>query len=331
MRVGLFATIVLALLLPVAALAQSLGDFATAASSFTVSIDPQYPAPYGTATLSFLSSSLDLTNATLAVSANGKSIYRGSVQPVAVALGRAGSATTVLASVTSGGDSFSQTLSIRPQDVALIAEPVSSAPLLYRGKSSIPLDGNVRVVAVANLKSASGSALNPNSLSYAWTVDGAEIANVSGIGKSAIMVASPLQYRARDVSVTVMSTDGRYVGGASLSLTAREPSVRLYENDPLLGIRFDRALSGAYSITGAESAFYAAAFSLPTTQGTPLFQWFLDGGAVQTGNAITLRPSGSGQGRALLSLVVSSGDYAKATAALSLSFGEATGFNFFGL
>lgn len=324
--------LVIALLLPVTVGAQSLGGLGDISdSAFTLSVSPQYPAPYSQATVSLISASLNLTNATLAVSVGGKETYRGAVRPFAVALGTAGSVANVRVTISSGGAHYSQTISIQPQDVVLVAEPISSAPMLYPGKPLVPLDGDVRVVAVANLRDVNGKASHPTTYSYAWTVDGVQIANASGIGKEVIVVASPLQYRARDVSVAVTNSSGALVGGASLSLTALEPSVRIYQNDPLFGIRFDRALSDTYTIASAETTLYAAPFSVPTTGGAPLIQWFLNGSVAQNGASITLRPSGSGQGNASLSLVASSGGYTTATANLSLFFGAKSNTNFFGL
>lgn len=335
MRPYLFASLAIALIVPGISLAQSLDAFGAAGesttASFSLSATPEFPAPYSTATLTFLSSSLDLNTATLRVVANGKNIYQGTVQPVSVTLGKAGSVTNVTASVSINGTSYDQTLTLQPQDIALIAEPISSAPPLYPGKPFVPLEGSVRVVAVANLKNANGAALDPATLSYAWTVDGTQIANSSGIGKQVVMVASPFQYRARDVSVVVMKPDGTLSGGAALTLSPLEPSVRIYENDPLLGIRFDHALSGAYTIRGAEATLYAAPFSLPTTGGAPALRWFLNGNAAQSGNSITLRPTGAGEGSASLSLTASAGESTTATANLSVIFGAKPGTNFFGL
>lgn len=326
-----FTTLVIALLLPAATGAQSLESLGNiSGDTFTLSVRPQYPAPYSQATISVLSSSLDLTNAIMTVAVGGKETYKGAVRTFTVALGAAGSVANVRVTISSGGASYGQTLSIQPQDVALVAEPISSAPALYPGKPLVPLDGDVRVVAVANLKNASGQSSAPTAYSYAWAVDGAQIANSSGIGKEAIIVASPLQYRVRDVSVAVTNASGTLVGGASLSLTAEEPSVRIYRNDPLFGIRFDRALSGTYAIAGAETTLYAAPFSIPTTNGAPLLQWFLNGSVAQTGASITLRPTGSGQGNASLSLVAGGG-YTTATTNLSLLFGTKPSTNFFGL
>lgn len=330
MRFGLFTTLILALLLPVAVSAQSLGGLGST-DSFTLSISPQYPLPYSQAIISLLSGSVDLANATVALSVAGKNIYTGAVQPVAVTLGGAGSITTIKATVTANGTNYSKTLTVQPQDVVLIAEPISSVPPLYPGKPSVPLEGSVRIVAVANLKNASGKVFDPKALSYSWTVNGTKIANSSGIGKTTIIVASPLQYRAGTVSVSVTNQDGNLAGGAAFSLTAVGPSIRIYENDPLLGILYDHALSGRYSINGVEATLYAAPFSLPTTSGVPFIQWFLNGSIAQIGNSITLRPTGSGKGSASLSLVASSGDSAKATTNLSLIFGATSGSNFFGL
>jgi len=332
MRVNFFAALIgIALVIPLVSSAQAMSIGDSGGEPFTVSVSPQYPSPYDKAVLSLLSGAINLANATMAVSVAGKKIYGGSVRPVAIALGKAGSVTKVSVTISSGGASYSQTLSIQPQDVVLIAEPISSTPPLYLGRASVALEGRVRVVAVANLASANGSALDPSRLAYTWTVDDVRIANSSGIGKDAIMVASPMQYRASDISVAVTSQDGSLVGGAELSLMATEPFVRIYENDPLLGIRYDHALSNTYDISGAESTLYAAPFALPTTRGAPLLTWFLNGAKAQTGSLITLRPSGKGGGSASLSLTASAGTYTMASVALSLSFGDKSGANFFGL
>ena len=333
MRSGLFvASLALALAAtPLMAGAQTF-TAAQSGTPFTISVRPQYPTPYGAATISLLSDSLNLANASMVVSVGGKEIYRDAVQPVGVPLGKAGSVANVKVTITSGGVPYVQSVFIQPQDVVLVAEPVSSTHPLYPGAPLIPLEGSVRVVGVANLKDAGGRAIDPAALSYSWTVDNAQIASASGIGKRAVLVASPLQYRERSVSVAVRSQDGGLVGGSSLSLAAREPLVRIYRSDPLLGVRFDRALSGEHALSGTETTLYAVPFSLPTTNGAPLVRWFLNGEAVQTGSSVTLRPSGTGQGSAMLSLTASSGNSTPASANLSLSFGAApSSFNLFGL
>jgi hypothetical protein len=296
-----------------------------------VSISPQYPVPYGKATGSLSSSEIDLTNASLTVSINGKETYKGAARAFPIPLGAAGKIVTAQVTVSYQGKSYSKTVSVQPQDVTIVIEPLSSAPPLYPGKPLVPLEGGVRVIAVANLKNASGETSgDPSSYSYLWTVDDVQKINSSGIGKSSTSVSSPFQYRGRDVSVVVKNSAGNLVGGAELSFSPSEPTMRIYENDPLLGILYDHALEESYSISGAENTLFAAPFSVSTAQGSPLVQWFLNGSQAQTGNLITLRPTGSGEGSASLSVSASVGNRT-ATKTLPLLFGQAKESNFFGL
>ncbi len=317
----------LMLVAPMMASAQNM----TSMDPFNLTVTPQYPVPNSQVTLTALSASIDLANATMDVSANGKSIYKGSVRAVEVPIGGVGVLTNIRVVITSNGASASQTVSVRPQDLVLITEPLATAPPLYLGKALPPLGGSVRIVAVAGFKNGSGAALDPATLSYAWRVDDALQANMSGIGKSAIIVATPLQYRNRSVSVVVQSQDGSFVSGASLSLAPHEPTVRIYENDPLLGIRFDRALVSSYAINDAESSLYAGLYSFPTGAGTPAINWYLNGALAQSGTTITLRPTGNGKGSASLSLVAAIGDAVRATQSLQISFGAKPSTNFFSL
>ena len=172
MRSGLFITLATTLLLPLVALAQSIGGLGISGSPFTISASPQYPAPYSQVTVSVLSGSVNITSSTMKAVVNGKEIYSGSARPFSFALGKAGSVTNVKITISSGGTHYTQALSIQPQDVVLVAEPISSAPPLYPGKSLVPIDGDVRVVAVAHLRSVSGIVSSPTTYSYAWTVDG---------------------------------------------------------------------------------------------------------------------------------------------------------------
>jgi hypothetical protein len=321
-------SLALSLTLPLAASAQLFG----ASGAFSLTLSPQNPAPFGKVTLTPLSSQIDLPNSVMTVLVNGKQFYQGNARPTSLTLGAAGTLTAVKVLIVSNGKTYVQELGLRPQDVVLVAEPISSSPVLYRGKPKIPQEGTVRVVAVANMKGADGKTIEPSTLSYAWTVDATQIFKSSGIGKDTLLVASPLQYRARNVYLRIQSQDGSVVGSATLSIAPQDPTVRLYENDPLLGILFDRAITNTLNIASGEKSLFGAAFSFPTKNGAPSLRWLLNGSAAQTGNSITLRPTGTGAGSASLSLIGSSGNITTASTNLSLTFGEAKGgLGIFGL
>ncbi len=318
------------------AFAQSLPDLSSISTTqmppaFTLALDPSEPQPYSTATLSVASGQLDLANATLTVTVNGTNIYSGAVQGLSIPIGAPGVPMTIAATIISQGQPYTQSLEVTPGDVSLVVEPIASAPPLYAGKPLIPMSGQVRLVAIANFRTAAGTPIDPATLSYSWMQDDSVLTDASGIGRSAVIVNAPLQYRSGDFSVTVSTQDGNETGSANVSLVPQDPSVRIYVSDPLLGILFDHALAGNFAIKDTEASFYAAPFSFSTANAAPSINWLLNGAPAADTNTVTLRPTGSGAGDGSLSVTSSEdGLYENAAANLTLSFGAA-GTNLFGL
>ncbi len=328
MRMRLYL-LALVFLLPGTVSAQSFQSLSGGAEAVSISISPDYPAPYGEAFLSLTSGTLDLSASSMVVRVNGKTIHTGGVTSVRMLLGGAGVVHDVDVEITTSGETIYKAISVQPEDVVIIAEPLSSVPPLYPGRSSVPTGGTVRLVALANLRTSSGVAIDPTTASYRWSIGGAYRANSSGIGKTSLLLTSPLKYRSATISVVVSSPSGELVGGDSFTFFAQEPTLRVYEKDALLGVRFDKALPKSYAITTAEATLFAGAFSFPTQ--TPLvLEWFVDGASVHNGNSITLRPSGKGKGNSSLSLVASTKDSSKTSLGMSLSF-DTKSSNLFGL
>jgi hypothetical protein len=228
--------------------------------------------------------------------------------------------------------SYAQTLNVRPGDLSLVQEPIASAPPLYLGKPLVPMQGEIRLVAVAGFRTAAGAAIDPATLSYSWRQDGSILTDASGIGASSVIVNAPMQYRSSSFSVVVSTQDTSEVAGASVSLAPQDPTLRIYASDPLLGIRFDRALTGSYPIRDTEASFYAAPFSFSLAHTAPIVTWFLGGASAANGSSITLRPTGAGAGTSALSVsAAESATYESALARLTLSYGASAGPNIFGL
>jgi len=108
------------LALPFSTSAQAPGE----TNPFSLSISPQYPTPFGKATLTPVSGEVDITNATMTVRIDNKQLYRGNAQALAVPLGAAGTITTVSVTLTANDKSFTKSITVSPQDVVLVAEPV---------------------------------------------------------------------------------------------------------------------------------------------------------------------------------------------------------------
>jgi hypothetical protein len=248
-----------------------------------------------------------------------------------VTIGAPGTETSIEVTLTSDGQTYDESLSFDAGDVALMLEPQATAPVLYPGEPLIPNAGNVRAVAVADFYSASGVPLNPATLSYTWTLDDTTL-DSSGIGKTSVLVPIPLQYRDSVVSLVVKTVDGSEVAGATETIAGNQPTVRVYQNDPLLGILFDHAIPDAFAISGSEVSFFGAPFSFSTENGSPTLSWTLGGSPAQTGSSLTLRPQGSGAGTAALSLSANNqSTLESAVANVSLSYGSSQSTGLFGL
>lgn len=307
--------------MPAISAAQALDFGEVTNDPFSVSVSPQYLSPGENAVLSFVSGAVDLTTATLVVLIDGKEMYRGIPHAVSIPMKKAGVATTITLKVSARGTTYTKTLTLRPQDVTIISEPLSTIPPLYPGKGLTPQEGSVRLVAVANLIDTSGKPVKASDISYKWTVDGTELASASGLQRSSIIVDSPDQYRSSEVKVVASSASGSVVGGDSISIEPVEPTVRLYESSPLLGIRYERALYNSYVLSAPEITLYAAPFGFSRSVARAS-SWFLNGSAAQSGPTITLRPTGNGKGSASLTNTTSAGAFTTATESLKIDFGS---------
>jgi hypothetical protein len=295
----------------------------------SVSIAPANPRPGGVVTVKPASTQVDFANSTMTVAVEGKEVYRGNTTPTPVQLNGIGQKTTIKVTVTGGGQTLSKTISLMPSDVSLVVEPIASAPALYPGRPLLPVNSNVRLVAVADFRTSPTTRIDPDLLSYKWSVDGSNLVSASGIGKTSIVLPAPLEYRTQTVSVVVQNRTNTLMGGDSFTLTSQNPTLRLYVNDPLQGILFDHALASNYRIKGSEATLVAIPYAYPGK--APEVQWFLNGGAAESGSAITLRPQGAGQGGASLTATARSNNSNNTiSASLSILFGSASN-NIFGL
>jgi len=306
--------IALALLLaPAAASAQMLG-----ADPLTLDVTPAYPHPYDTVTIRPSSSLLDLSASTITYTVNGKAGGKVTgATAFTVPMGASGTVTTIGVTVTGPDGTTQKTLTIAPSDVELIAEPQTATHVLYQGAPLVASQSSVRLVALADLRGTSGR-IDPKTLVYDWKIGDQQLIPQSGIGQSVLVVTAPVRYRDADVSVTVSAPDNSVTGAADIGLTPADPIVRIYENDPLLGPRFDTALSSTYAMHDTEASFLAVPYYFSAA---PALAWTIGGTPSGQGPVVTVKSSGAGQGSAALSVTATGSDALEsAVANLVVSF-----------
>lgn len=292
-------------------------------------VTPEYPRPFQTVTVVPQSSTIDLSASTLTITVDGRVVSEGSGAEAAyVTLGGAGTATTVTVRAVNNGQTYTSSVTIRPADVALVIEPVSSAHPFYEGGSLISSEGQLRIIALSELRGAGGALLPPASLVYTWRNGDQILESASGIGKSVLTATAPGRYRDARITVTVTTQDRSVVAEAATTIAPTDPFVRVYRNDPLLGPLYNAALPANLTLLGEEEGFRAVPYHFP---GIPSIAWSVNGTLSETGKDITVRSTGNGTGTARLTAVAQGGSSKPAETTLSLQFGERRGFGIFGL
>lgn len=290
--------------------------FGTATLSIVVS--PQYPRPYETVVITPRSTALNLAASSVTVTANGAVVEQGSGErSVSVVMGGPGSSTIVRVTATQGGASESAEITLRPADVALVVEPLTTGHPFFDGGLLVAPEGRVRLVAMTDFRSSAGTRIAPNTLSYTWRVGNRILTEESGVGRSTLIASAPVRYRNADVSVTVSTVNDSMTGYAAAEIAPANPKAYAYRIDPLLGIDFAHALSGTVPLVGEEDSFAVVPFYFKED---PNLAWTINGVAAGADQTLTVRTQNATAGTASIGVMASDVSGESASASFGVSF-----------
>lgn len=284
----------------------------------TLTISPDTPQPYETVTVTPDSTLFDPATARFTISVNGTVVASGGVQSVPVTVAGPGESTTITAKAVVGSDTYTKQVVIRPSDVALVVEPISSTHPFYLGGSLTAPEGRVRIIAIPDLRTSPNARINAASLIYTWKWGDQVLAAQSGVGRSVLTATAPVRYRDAQISVSVSNQEQTLVAAAATVISPVDPIVRIYHADPLMGPDFDHALAGSFAMNGEEDAFRGVAYFFGSA---PSLSWAINSQPASSDSEVTVRTTGTGQGTATLSL--SANDSTQTgSAGLSVRFGS---------
>lgn len=192
-------------------------------------------------------------------------------------------------------------------DVLLLWQADSYTPPLYRGKALHPAEGVITIQALPYFISG-GSRLSPSTLNFTWKQDSTVLGSQSGIGRDTLIVAGSVLGRPLDISVTASTANGSLEATRVTRIPVTTPLVHFYEDNPVLGIRFERALTGTFNLTDEEVAVEAFPYFFSTNNRFESldYEWRVNNQRMQREQNpyITLRQSGtSGQSQLSVSVV----------------------------
>lgn len=260
-----FALLALCVFFLYATPAQAQFGLTDAGNALTIKFSPATPSPGDTVTISLHSSLIDIEESDVLWQANGKNVAQGTgVDSTSIQAGALGVETRIVATVTTGdGSSASTEATIHPNELDLLIDSDAYVPAFYRGWPRPSAGTSLRLQAIPRFKQGA-TFLPASGLIYTWRRNDVVLGSMSGRGKTAAIIPVEHLFGTDIISVEARTADSRLSHSSSISVSADEPVLTLYEDDPLYGILYHRALSPSAFIGGAEATFAAVPFFVQT-------------------------------------------------------------------
>ncbi len=305
------------------------------ASSIFITTIPEHPGPGETVRVYAQSVFYDLLKANNVWEVNGKVVAQGiGVTEGTFVVGALGSRNTVVFEAQSDTSTASARLTIIPTEVDLLYEASSYVPPFYRGRA-LPSEGTlVRLTALPRFQSSGGNFIPASSLLYTWKRNGSTVAAVSGRGKSSAVFPSPVLFGTDVIAVDVTTADGTMTGSALINIPSTKPLLLLYEDHPLFGVTYHKALGPATFVPESEATFVAVPFytnAVSSNDNSFDYNWTVNGQRIPADTvrkgSITISSAGqkTGVAHVQLDLTQPQNPFFSARGEWSISFSEIRG------
>lgn len=255
-----------------------------------ISVVPKYVQPNSTISVSVEAYSIDLNSATISWSVDGVP-YSGSAgnTHIAVPVGDVGESVVVtVGAQTPQGQRFDLRRVITPAEAAIVWEADTYTPPLYKGRSLFTSQSTLHFVAIPNIV-RNGSRVPNSQLVFTWEHDGTILGSKSGTGQDSLTLTGSILSQPEVVAVEVKTLDGAISTRERIVVPIIGSRVRIYEDTPLLGTRFERALGATEIVTNQEITLRAYPYFMPVTDPRSLVWDWIVGDIHTYDQQITLR------------------------------------------
>lgn len=197
--------------------------------------------------------------------------------------------------------------------VTLLFEAVTYTPPFYRGRALPSANAPIRIHADAPFISKNGATTAESNINYTWTINGRVMQNLSGLGRSNLVLNGPSLYGTTIVSVDARNQSGSIHGTQTIRIPAVTPILNLYSDDSLIGEQYWNAITANSTLTSDKSTLIAEPYFFAV--GSPLstdltYQWSVNSTPVladeHNPSRLTLQVDGGKEGIAAVILSLSS-------------------------
>lgn len=240
-----------------------------------VDVAPSNPAPYENTNITLKSYVYNLDVASITWSVDGKKVSSGvGKKSFSVTAPGAGSEINVVATISLPDTVTETKILIKPIVMVLLWQANDSyVPPFYRGKALASPESQVKVVAMPEIKNASGNIIPPQNMAYYWAKDFTNNVDGSGYGKNFFTFTNDYLENSNNISVKLTTTDQDLTPSANIYIGMVQPKLLFYKNDPNIGTIWQNSLADTHKIQGSEILEAIPYFISPKYIQIPTLSW----------------------------------------------------------
>lgn len=275
-------------------------------SDLSLSLSSAFPRSGERIVLSLDTNSFDLNTASVAWYQNDKLIKQGVGVKEFIIDTLAEGKTTIRVAVETTDSAGEASVTLHPGLVSLSWQSDSYVHPFYKGKSTLSPQGTLTFIALPFFSRRSGSLGSNERISYTWKKDGQVFGEKSGFGKDTFTVETGILVQPVTVEVTAENLETGEIGQDRITVYPEETSVVLYENHPLRGVLFNKALGKQVTLVEPEISLFAVPFATSRSSFSALaFNWSMnDTELTEKKRGVTFRTSAEVSGTSEISLAL---------------------------
>ncbi|MDQ5911883.1 MAG: hypothetical protein QG568_96 [Patescibacteria group bacterium] len=295
-------------------------------------ITPEIPKPGDTVTITTnLYGDINLNTTLITWRINGVVELRGiGKKDFTFIMGDSGKLTTVdFEAFPTNAPLITKSFQFAPVDVDILWQANTYTPPFYKGKALFTPESNVTFIALPNII-IGGKRVDPSEVVYNWKVDRTVDGENSGFGKSSYDFTGDIILKPTLVQAEVYAASNpAFKGMNGFQISHIFPQALMYEDSPVYGILFNKALRNQYTAKSdeVELSLIPFFFSTDGKNAGVTYKWNLNTAALaipEYQNSAIFRRKDDKKGSASVTVTIGNPSkiLQKATAGLDLLFNE---------
>ncbi len=301
-----------------------------------INASPATPGPFEKVSLDIISYLTDLNRADILWYINDRLQTRGTGNTLfSFTTEDVGSTSRIDVVINTAEDiRITKQIIFRPAGVDFMWEALTYTPPFYKGKALLSAESPVKIVAMPQFVTSSGTTLSSKELVYLWTEDDEAKGAESGYGKNVFITRGPIPFWDQPIEVEVSSLGNTLKVKEKIELSIVPTKVLFYEDSPLEGVSYEqviqdeRVLSKSELTVRAEPYFFS---NIDRDLDNITYEWTINNTRLSTNKpTATFRPSEGQTGISRITLGIKNlaGIYQRAQDSFIINFQQSGGFGF---